>query len=72
MALTRKQTALIHVAIKQLGLSEERYRHILRTMADVKSSKDLDQTGFSSQTRWDWARRFKLEYCSRPESTRAR
>ena len=29
-------------------------------------------TGFSSPTRWDWARRFRLEYSSRPASTRAR
>ena len=29
-------------------------------------------TGFSSPTRWGWARRFRPEYCSRPASTRAR
>lgn len=46
MALTKKQTALIHVAKKQLGLSDERYRFILRKMAGVESAKDLDQTGF--------------------------
>ncbi len=45
-ALTRKQTALIHVARKQLGLSDERYRFILRKMAGVESAKDLDRTGF--------------------------
>ena len=45
-ALTRKQTALIHVARKQLVLSDERYRYILRKMAGVESAKDLDQTGF--------------------------
>ena len=46
MALTKKQTALIHLARQQLGLSEERYRHILQQMADVESARDLDQTGF--------------------------
>ncbi len=46
MALTKKQTALIHLARKQLGLSEERYHHILQQMADVESARDLDQTGF--------------------------
>ena len=46
LALTRKQTALIHLARKQLGLSDERYRFILREMAGVETSKDLDQTGF--------------------------
>ena len=45
-ALTRKQTALIHVARKQLRLSDERYRFILRKMAGVESAKDLDRTGF--------------------------
>lgn len=46
MAPTRKQLALIHVARKQLGLSDARYRGILRTVADVDSSKDLDRQGF--------------------------
>ena len=46
LALTRKQTALIHLARKQLGLSDERYRFILREMAGVETSKNLDQTGF--------------------------
>ena len=45
-ALTKKQTALIHVARKQLGLSDERYRYILRKMAGVESARDLDRTGF--------------------------
>lgn len=46
LSLTRKQTALIHLAKKQLGLSDERYRFILKEMAGVETSKDLDQTGF--------------------------
>ena len=46
MTLTRKQTALIHVAKTQLALSDERYRFILREMAGVESAKDLDRTGF--------------------------
>ena len=46
MAPTRKQLALIHVARKQLGLTDERYRGILRTVAHVESSKDLDRQGF--------------------------
>ena len=36
LALTRKQNALIHVAKNQLGLSDERYRFILREMAGVE------------------------------------
>ena len=46
LVLTRKQTALIHLARKKLGLSDERYRLILWEMAGVETSKDLDQTGF--------------------------
>ena len=46
MALTRKQTALIHVAEKQLGLTKPEYCDVLRTMVGVESSKDLDQEGF--------------------------
>lgn len=46
MAPSRKQLALIHVARKQLGLGDERYRGILRTVAGVDSAKDLDRRGF--------------------------
>ena len=46
LVLTRKQTALIHLARKKLGLSDERYRLILWEMAGVETSKNLDQTGF--------------------------
>ena len=46
MALTRKQYAVIHIAKKQLGLSDEAYRDTLRTMAGVERSRDLDQAGF--------------------------
>lgn len=46
MALTRKQTALIHVARKQLGLPDEAYRDTLRTMAGVESASELDHAGF--------------------------
>ena len=62
MVLTKKQTALIHVARKQLGLSEERYRHILRTMADVETSKDLDQTGFELVMKAMMALGFRSEF----------
>lgn len=46
MALTRKQTALVHVAKKQVCRSDEEYRDVLHTMAGVESAKDLDQAGF--------------------------
>jgi len=48
MALTRKQTALIKVAVKQLGLSDDDYRAVLRDEAGVESSRDLDNDGFDA------------------------
>ena len=47
MALSRKQLALIHIAAKKdIGLTDEQYREVLRKMAGVESSKNLDQDGF--------------------------
>ena len=46
MALTRKQTALLHVAKKHLSLEDADYRAILRQEAGVESSRALDADGF--------------------------
>lgn len=46
MALTRQQTAALHVAKKQLGLDDAAYRAILFGAACVTSAKDLDGFGF--------------------------
>ena len=48
MALTRKQTALLHVAKKQLALTDEDYRAILHAEARAKSSRELDAIGFEA------------------------
>ena len=48
MALTRKQTALIHVAKTRLGLDDDDYRAVLRGEAGVESSRDLDNDGFDA------------------------
>ena len=48
MALTKKQTALIHVAKKQLGLGDDDYRAVLLHEAGVESSRDLDNDGFDA------------------------
>ena len=48
MALTRKQTALIKVAVKQLGLGDHDYRAILLHEAGVDTSKGLDNDGFDA------------------------
>jgi hypothetical protein len=40
-----RQLALVHVAKKQLGLSEEEYREILKSHGGVESAKFLDDWG---------------------------
>ncbi len=44
--LDRKKIALIHIVKKELGISDEDYRCILRRIAGVESSKDLDEEKF--------------------------
>ena len=51
MALSRKQSALIHVAKKQLGLTDEHYRAILSAITGFESSKHLDQRDFEAVMR---------------------
>ena len=48
MALTGKQTALIHVAKTQLGLGDDDYRAVLLREAGVETSRDLDNDGFDA------------------------
>lgn len=48
MALTGKQTALIKVAAKQLGLNDDDYRAVLLHEAGAESSRDLDNDGFDA------------------------
>ena len=51
MALSRKQLALIHVAKKQLGLSDGDYRMILLNSAGVETARDLDTGGLDAVMR---------------------
>jgi hypothetical protein len=44
--LDRKKLALIHIVKKELGISDEDYRCLLKRIAGVESSKDLDTAGF--------------------------
>ena len=44
--LDRKKLALIHIVKKELGIGDEDYRCILRRIAGVDSSKDLDEAKF--------------------------
>lgn len=62
MALSRKQVALIHVAVKQLGLTDGQYRAILRQEAGVDSSKDLDTLGFELVMQYMMALGFRGDF----------
>lgn len=44
--MDRKKLALIHIVKKELGISDRDYRCILRRIAGVDSSKELDEAGF--------------------------
>jgi hypothetical protein len=44
--LGRNKIALIHIVKKELGISDEDYRCILKRIAGVDSSKDLDEAKF--------------------------
>jgi hypothetical protein len=44
--MTPKQIALIKIAKKQLGLTDEQYRALLLWAGKVESAKDLDTAGF--------------------------
>ncbi len=45
-AMDRKKLALIHIVKKELGISDRDYRCILRRIAGVDSSKELDEAKF--------------------------
>ena len=45
-SLDRKKLALIHIVKKELGISDPDYRCLLKRIAGVESSKDLDEAGF--------------------------
>ena len=46
MRPTRRQLAVVHIAKKELGLSEEEYRSILLNVAGARSSTELDSIAF--------------------------
>ncbi|HMA53229.1 MAG TPA: phage protein GemA/Gp16 family protein [Acidobacteriota bacterium] len=50
--LDRKKLALIHIVKKELGLSDPDYRCVLKRIAGVESSKDLDEAGFRKMMRF--------------------
>jgi len=48
MAISTKQTGLIHVALKRLGMEDDDYRSLLLRVAGVTSSAELDGEGFGA------------------------
>lgn len=46
MVIDRDKLAVIHIVKKELGLSEEDYRAVLKNVAGVSSAKELDAEGF--------------------------
>ena len=65
MTLHRKKISLIHIAKSRLALDDDVYRDILRHVAGVDSSRDLDDIGFELVMEYfarlgfesDWRRR---------------
>ena len=62
MAITRRQIALIHVARKQLQLTDEQYRAILKAFGGVTSSKELDKLGFEQVMQYMAALGFRSDF----------
>ena len=48
MTVTRSQLALIHLATKDRGLTDDQYWSALAQIGGVTSSKDLDREGFDA------------------------
>ncbi len=50
--LDHKKLAVIHITVKELGLSEEEYRDTLEQVTGVRSSRELDEAGFRKLMRY--------------------
>jgi hypothetical protein len=46
MTLDKKKLAVIHIVVKELGLSDQEYRDRLEAITGVRSAKYLDERGF--------------------------
>jgi hypothetical protein len=66
MKISKKEIALIHVAKSQLGLSEDEYRDLLRSVAGVESSRDLTPPGLQKLLARFKEMGFKLTVKPRP------
>ncbi|MDF1577664.1 MAG: DUF1018 domain-containing protein [Desulfobulbales bacterium] len=50
--LDRAKLAVIHITVKELGLSDREYRDTLEKVTGVRSSRDLDGAGFRKLMRY--------------------
>lgn len=64
-AITKKQTALLHVAKRDLGLSDDDYRAILARYGKAESAADLDVAGFNHVMRYLTACGFRSTWTKR-------
>jgi len=60
-----REKAILHIAKAELGLSDEIYRDVLRNIAGVKSSVDLDRKGYSAVLDNFEAKGFRIRYKNR-------
>jgi hypothetical protein len=65
MAVDRKKLAVIHIVKRELGLSDQEYRAMLKEAAGVESARDLDERGFRRLMRFFAASGY---YRSSPQS----
>jgi phage gp16-like protein len=50
--LDHKKLAVIHITVKELGISDQEYRDTLEKVTGVRSSRDLDEAGFRKLMRY--------------------
>lgn len=63
--MTPAQIALVHLAKKKLGWSEEMYRAVLYKLGGVVSAKDLDQDGFALVMEYATSYGFRSDWTKR-------
>lgn len=63
--LTQKQIALLHVAKKQLGLTDEDYRAILARYGRSETASELDSAGFTHVMKYLTAIGFRSSFTKR-------
>jgi hypothetical protein len=50
--LDHTKLAVIHITVKELGLSDKKYRDTLEKITGVRSARDLDEAGFRKLMRY--------------------